>query len=289
MITWSSIRALTVEECKADILTMLQSVGFSATSWQEGSAPSALVQIGALTWSKCSEVIVALRDFQHIDTATGDALTALAVSAYSLDRLQSVAARYTITLTCGSGGGPYSLTLGGVIVSDGQYTYRNVDDGTVYPVTLPTSGSVTLTFEAEEPGAASSVTATTITQLVTAYADVTLGSQAQGTVGLDAESDARLRARCKSQWGLLALDSVTATLEATCLAAAPGVTRVAVNDSNPRGAGTFDVWLASDLGAADAGSVAACYSAVTARVLGGAVYGQVQAANEVAVNVTGTI
>lgn len=289
-VTWTTIRALTVDECKADILTMLQSVGFSATSWQEGSVPSALVQIGALIWSRSSEVLVALRDFQHLDTAAGDSLTRFAASAYTATRGSSVAARYSIKLTAAATAGPYSLTLGGVVVTDGAYTYRNVDDGTtVYPVTLIAGGNVTLLFEAEEPGAASSVPEATIDTLVTAYAGVTLSNQSQTVVGLDAETDDRLRSRCRAQWGALSFETVSSGVETLAYAADPGITRVFVDDTNPRGAGTWDVYLASATGAADAAQVTAAEGTIFPRVFAGSSYGDIIPATEVPVAITGTI
>jgi len=289
-VTWNTIRALTVAECKADILSMLQSVGFSATSWQEGSVPAALVQIGALIWSKSSEVLVELRNFQHLDTAAGPALTSLASSAFTAARVASISARYTVRLTCGAAAGPYSLTLGGVVLTDGTHTYRNVDDGsTVYPVTLSSGGNVTLLFEAEEPGAAASVVAADIDTLVTAFAGVTLSNQAQTVIGLDEEDDERLRARCRAQWGALSFETVTAGVEYLALTADPGITRVFVDDTNPRGAGTWDVYLATATGAADGAQVTLAEATIFPRVFAGSTYGDIIAATEVSVPVTGTI
>ena len=289
-IQWADIRELSVDECKADILSMLSLLGFSATSWQEGSVPAALVQIGALVWSRTSAVAVALRDMAHNDTATGDTLTRLSASVFDNARTGAVAAEYTIRVSCSAAAGPYTIALGGLVVTDGTHTYRNVDDGdTAYPHTLASGTLVALQFQAETPGAASSVTATDIDTLVTALAGVTLSGQTQLVAGVDAESDVSLRARNRSKWGSLAIDAVKLGVTNLVLDTVPGITRVAVDDSNPDGPGTFRVYCASKYGTAAGADVTAARTAVRARVFDGGNVCSAYSATANTIAVTGTV
>ena len=67
-----------------------------------------------------------------------------------------------------------------------------------------------------------------------------------------------MRARCRAKWGTLAsVEVLKAKIEYLALNADQTITRVGVDDQNPRGEGTFDVYLATDTGPASGAAVTA--------------------------------
>jgi uncharacterized phage protein gp47/JayE len=62
--------------------------------------------------------------------------------------------------------------------------------------------------------------------------------------GVDTETDARLRQRCKLRWAELAAVPTRDSFKAYALKASSSITKVLVADNNPRGAGTVDVIVA---------------------------------------------
>src|SRR5690606_5098552 len=81
-------------------------------------------------------------------------------------------------------------------------------------------------------------------------------------------SDERLKARNASKVATRALEPIRDTIENLALEAAPAVTAVGIDDENPRGAGTFDVYLAGDLATATQEDVDAVQAPLDARVSG---------------------
>ena len=289
-LSYSEITTVSVDAAKAQLLAWLDGAGFTATSWQDGSVPLALVELGARVWARQSEVAEALKGFIFNNTAIGEALTRFSYSHYANTRVGAIPAQYSIRMTNAAGVG-YTIDVGGAIVTDGERQYGCVaGGGIVYPVVLPAGGSLTLLFEAETPGSDASVAAASITNLVTAFAGVTLSHQTQVTIGVDEESDATLRRRNATKWPTLNLaEPISEAIENVALNADATITRAAVDDSNPRGPGTFDVYCATNVGAAGGGAVSAAQAAIERKVFGGAATAQVYAAATAPMAVSGTV
>src|SRR6478609_207575 len=124
---WSDIVEVSHDEAKQTCLDYLETVGFAATSWQEGSVPLACVELSAEIWSQLSKVAVFLKTMGLNDTAQGDALTRYSSSQYDNDRNQAVTAQRTISLSCSSTAGPHTFNIGDIVIEhpDGP-TYRNI-------------------------------------------------------------------------------------------------------------------------------------------------------------------
>lgn len=296
ILQWSDIVEVTHDDAKQSILNLLETVGFAATSWQEGSVPLAFVETSAEIWSQLSTVAVFLKTMALNDTSVGDALTRFSSSHYDNERLLAVAAQRTTALACTADAGPHSFNVGDVVIAhpDGN-TYRNVDDGiTVYPVTIPSGGTATgLTFEAEVAGIASNKGADTVTIMVTTLAGVTVISDEIKRTGTDAEADPRLRLRNTTKWPLLTRFQLTASaVQNLAYTAAQGVTTVEVDATNPRGAGTFDVYVAGELTTAGGADVDAVQAKIDRYVFGSSAPTKtclVIAAPEQPLDLTGTI
>src|SRR5678815_474192 len=200
----------TREEFAAELLELLDELGFKATSWQTTSIPYALVMIGAHLAAIWSEQRAFAATQPYIGQAKQDALTLLAASHFQRTRREAIAAQYRETFTTASGEGPHSIDVGDIVVTDAEgHTFRNVEGlGVVYPVSLTSAAPVTMLVEAEEPGSDANVPDDTITQMVTTYAGVTCTNDDDPTsgtsvvtVGADEESDPTLETACETQWG----------------------------------------------------------------------------------------
>lgn len=295
-LNWSDVVEITHDDAKQSLLSLLGTVGFAATSWQEGSAPLACVELSAEIWARLSQVAVFLKTMGLNDTSAGDALSKFSKSQYNNFRGLATTAQRTTALSCTATAGPYTLNPGDVVIEhpDGQ-TYRNIDDGgLVYPVTLPSGGSVSgFTFEAEVAGSDSNKASGTVTVLVTTMAGVTVASDLIKRDGEDVETDDRLRERNTTKWALLTgFELIRDAVINIVLSAGNGITTVAVDDTNPRGAGTFDVYVAGDLATAGTDDVIAAQALLDKYVMGSGppTYRDlVKAAIEQPVDITGTV
>lgn len=290
-LTFAQITEVTRDKAKQDLLDLLNAIGFSATSWQEGSVPLALVELGAEIWSKLTQSAVFLKEYGLNDTSTGEGLTRFSRSHYANERTLAIAAQRNITLACSATEGPHSIALGGVVVQDPTgKTFRNIDGlSIVYPFTLASGSSRTFLFEAEVAGAASNVGSGTVTKLVTTFAGVTITSDVATKTGADEESDARLRLRNSTKWSTLAsVQMIKDAVINVALNASPAVIQVAVDDQNPRGAGTVDVYIAGQTSTLGSTDVDAVQAALAKRFFGAATV-QTSAALGLGLSLTGTI
>ncbi len=272
-LNWADIVEITHDDAKQTLLELLDSVGFTATSWQEGEPALACVELSAEIWKQLSKVAVFLKTMGLNSTSRGEALTRFADSHYDNQRSGAVAAQRRVTLTCAATSGPHTVNLGALVLAspDGP-TYRNVADGvTVYPATLPSGGSLSgLIFEAEVAGlSASGKAPNTVTILQTTLAGVTVISDLAERDGSNEESDPVLQNRNTTKWALLTeFELIDDAVVNIALDATFGVTLVKVDSQNPRGAGTFDVYMAGDLVTASAGDITLAQAAIDARVFG---------------------
>jgi hypothetical protein len=273
-LNWADVVEITHDEAKQSLLGQLDAVGFTATSWQEGDPALAFVELAAEVWHQLSKVAVFVKESMLNSTATGEALTRFSASHYDNTRTGAVAARRRVTLSCASTAGPHTFDTGDLVVEhpDGP-TYRLLDTGdagVVFPITLTSGGSqADLIFEAEVAGTAANKPDNTVLQLVTTLAGVTISSDLSERDGVAQESDGTLRDRNITKWALLTeYELIDDAVINICLTATNAVTGVVVNSQNPRGAGTFDVYMAGELGTASSDDVDLAQAAIDARVFG---------------------
>jgi hypothetical protein len=297
LLNWADVVEITHDDAKLALLQQLDAVGFTATSWQEGEPALACVELSAEIWAQLSKVAVFLKTMVLNSTATGEALTRFSDSHYDNQRTGAIAAQRRITLACAATSGPHTINLGALVLAhpDGP-TYRNVADGvTVYPATLASGGTLSgLVFEAEVAGLDASGKATnTVTILQTTLAGVTVTSDVAERDGADEESDSVLQTRNTTKWPTLSeFEVIDDLVVQICLVATAAVTAVVVDSQNPRGAGTFDVYMAGELVTASAGDITLAQAAMDARVMGSSATPKtciVYAAPVAALNFSGTV
>lgn len=301
-LRWDQVVEVTHDQAKQELLAFLDGQGFTATSWQAFSVPSLLVGIGAEIMSRGSKVAVFLKSLALNESTEGESLVRFSRSHYANEQLVALEAQRRVTLTCVATEGPHPIGVGDVVIthSDGT-TFRNVAGlSVVYPTTLTSGGTLTLLFEAEVAGSAANfvdgaLESTEEGSLVTTLSGVTITDDALEREGIDIESEPRLRARNSSKWAQQGqYENIRDRIENVALNASAAIALVATDDNNPRGAGTFDVYLAGLSGTAGSTDVAAVQAALDLRVLGqyadGAIpRGRAVAAPETLLDVAGTV
>ncbi len=188
---------LTVEQVEAAIYETLERVGASTTAWQPGSVVRTMIRGSSIVLAAISELTAKVARSAFLEYAEGRWLELLAFHVYGVEKQAATFAEGHITLT-NSGGGIYDFDAGDLIVA-------NPSTGKQYraaAVILGANQSVTVPIVAVEAGAESTSAPGAITQLVTPLLGVSL-SNGVAVVGMDAESDVALRARCREQLGAL--------------------------------------------------------------------------------------
>lgn len=234
------------DESLASIIEILEGLGFAASSWQSGSIQRTMIQLLARLHSDASNTTYAITAGRLNDLATGDWLSLKSSSDFDNERIAAVATQVNGKISDPLNVGPQTIVLGQLVATDQDgNTYRNVTAGTIL-----LGGTLTLLFEAEVAGGASIPSSL---ELATSLAGFVfeLPVDAIQRVGADAESDSRLRERNKTKWSTLAYAAPADAYVSWALAASAAVTRAWVDDLNPRGPGTLDLYVAGPGGAVD--------------------------------------
>lgn len=231
----------------AELLIKLAAKEFPVDDWFSGSVQRTLVEIDAEVIAEAFSLIPLIAAGGLLDLAEGAWLDLLAKSQYNLTRNPSVYTLGTITLTCAEGFGPVTIEPGDLILATAAgKQFRNTDGGTIAD-----DGTLALAIKAESPGSAYNVATATITKLLTPLPGVTASNPSNWitTAGVNVETDALLRARCRARWGDLTGSTATA-YEYWARSGSPSVTKVLILDQHPRGEGTVDViiWGEGGLG-----------------------------------------
>lgn len=230
------------------VLGLLNSLGFATTGWQEGRIQHSLVKLFATLGADFAEVAKLTAEMGSNETAFGAGLTEYSWSRYRNRRIDAVATAGPMRLY-NSGAVPYTVQPGELIAAtDTGIEYRNTTGGTISAGTAATPSETTLQWSARIAGSGGNAGDETITRLLTPLAGVTVSNDVATpwytTAGVDEESDAALKLRNSTKWARLTVELVKESY--INIALENGARKVAVNDQNPRGAGTIDVIVAAD-------------------------------------------
>jgi len=253
-LTLDQLRTPVTEAQALDVIfDELESLGFNTTSWQSGSVQRTFCQMFARVYADWTTYVDYIARFAFNETSSDGALTEFSDSHYDNQRVVTVKTAGTYTLTGGAVGPPHVVAIGSLVVANAAgLTFRNTTGGTV-----PASGTVVVIVEAETAGAAGNVANNTLDVIQTPLAGVTGNNPPIApaatwitTQGLDAEADATLQARNTSKWSTLSYASPAEAYVNWALTADTDISRALVDDTNPRGSGTLDVYIARNNGAA---------------------------------------
>lgn len=254
---------VSVESVRAYLEGLLVAEGFPVTAWQDEGAARAFLELQAQAGAQQSIPVAALAKMGFLSTSEADFLTALTKSNYDLTRAVAVATIMPVSLI-NSSATTYVKGVGEVVLQA-----RNGRNYFNQAAVNATAGATTIhTFSAELPGSASNVPAQDLT-LVTPLAGVVarfLGSFT--TSGADEEGDPQLRERASTQWAVLRVEKIEPGIVNLARTAAPSVFGVSVDDENPRGPGTLDVYLAASNATAGVSDVALVQTALNGALFG---------------------
>ena len=241
---------VTVDQARQGLINSLTGLGFNASSWQEGSFQLTMIEAFARVYANASMGVAEIAAGGYNDLAEKVWLHLFSDSHYDNQVHLAVTTQGTCTLTAAPLAGPNTFVVDQLVVATPSgITFRNKTGGT-----LVAGGTLDLTWEAEVAGSAGNVAPGTITVMQTGIAGVTVNNPALTPSptwitrdGADEETDQELRLRNRTKWATLGI-APGAAYEYFSRAASPSVKRVFVDDQNPDGPGTFDIYLAGDSG-----------------------------------------
>ena len=247
------ITPVTQAQALQTILNVLSQAGFQATSWQSGSIQLTLLNLFANTWSNLTQTIANIAAGGFTSLATGNWLTLVAQYIYGINRLNATSTVGTMVLAS-TAPGTTTFNAGDIIVSNspsgtpGAQTFTVSVGGSVL-----SGGTLSVAFTANTPGSAGNIAPNSTLYLWTPIPGITVTNPViSGTStwitspGQDAETDARLAARCLAKWSQLSYGNVNGAYAGWAFAALPTLTRVSVQSSP--GNGNITVIGANSLG-----------------------------------------
>lgn len=260
----------TADQETARILDILNGLGFNTSSWQSGSVQRTFVEMMGSVSSQFTLVVDTISRMGFNNSAEGEALSEFSNSNYDNQRLAAVATEGDYTLTGALIGPPHAIVAGDLIVSDANgIQYQNSTGGVV-----PAGGTLVVTIKALETGISGNVANGTIATINTPLAGVTGANVPIApattwitTLGSDSESDENLRERNRTKWATLnQIGSPAELYENVALNADSDIRRIGVDDTNPRGSGTLDVYLARESTTAQPSDIVTVQAAFDAQV-----------------------
>ncbi|HKY37212.1 MAG TPA: baseplate J/gp47 family protein [Polyangiaceae bacterium] len=246
-------------------LDNLGALGFNTARWVEGSQQHTLLKGLARVTTNFAEIAKQIVEMCFNDLARGAALEAYSISRFGNTPKPATKAKHTVRLTNG-GAVPHAPVVGQLVFStDDGVQFRSTTGGTV----RPNGGTLDITVECTKKGSIGNVEPGAIKIMVTPLAGVTATNPAGGQVsaGEDAELDAALRQRNRTKWSRLTPELVRDSYINIALEAHPSIRRADCDDTNPRGAGTIDIYIAGDSGASTPTEIEACQNAMAAAAL----------------------
>lgn len=261
-------KPLTRAQAMERIVELLTAFGFDTTAWQEGAIQRTLMNLLAVLVSDFSEVSKAGAEFGFNAYATGDALREFSRSRYQQDKQLASRTRGTMRLTS-TASIPYTIVPGQLLATtESGVQFRNVTGGVLSAGSVSTPSTLDLVFDAVIAGAASAQVANgAVNRLITPLAGVTISNNLStpwySVAGADEESDVSMRRRNATKWATLTVEFVAESYEH--IARQNGAAKVKVHDSNPRGAGTLDVYAAGETAQLGNATMAAIQAAFAAR------------------------
>jgi uncharacterized phage protein gp47/JayE len=176
------------------LVDILEALGVATTTWKPGDPTRSLLYAVARLLAAKETIEVSLVKAGFLELAEQKWLTAKGASDRDVVRQEATFAECSFLLTSTSvldiPIDPEDLTLRN---STTGATYRNTTGGT-----LLAGGTLAITIRAEVAGSGSSATIGEIDQIVTSVPGVT-GASTTVAVGLDEESDADYRDRCRDK------------------------------------------------------------------------------------------
>lgn len=259
----TSLQQLTAAPTAAQNLTtllaLLQLGGFPATAWQSGSTGPVLTNMEAQFLTSLGNAIASVAQGGYLALpgqpttgAQGSWLDLLGTQIFQSPRNNASFTVGTVSIADAANAGPFTIQPAGLTVSDAskKYLFQSNNSGNL---TLPLGGTLSLSVQAAQQGAAYNLAPGVITTLITSLPGVTVSNPAVNgqtwitAVGTDAETDTLYTGRLGAKWSTLGsgsnngayfynatTSSITGTLEVTqcSVFAVNGVVNIVVAGAN---------------------------------------------------------
>lgn len=248
MLTLEQLRnPPTREEAFSELEALLVRAGFPATAWQSGGIFRSMIEMAAEVYFRIADRASTISKIYFNETSSGEALTELSKSHFDNERAAGVrtVGSMVVELTDLTEG-PYNVAVGDMRVSDGEHEFTNVAAFTL----TSAAPIVTSSFIAAQDGVSYNVENRTTWTLVTPFESVEVTNPSANwitTLGVNEENDTRLKYRNSIKWATLGCAETTSLrVQSLVLSASTDVRYVYVDDTNPRGAGTVDVYISGE-------------------------------------------
>ena len=187
------IQSETADAFEKKALAIAAALELPIASWHLGSVIRTIVRLVCELLAPLTELQVEVVKAGFLDLATGIWLDALAFEVYDVTRVPATFAAGSVTLSNSAGGShTYAARTFNVFSPSTNKVYTNSASFTLAPLQV----GLVVPVEAIEVGAASSASIGTVTALQTPLIGVSVANP-QPIVGLEAESDASVRLRCR--------------------------------------------------------------------------------------------
>lgn len=251
-------------EAVDEIIDVFASLGFQTTGWQSGRVQRTMLLGLSTGLADATELARSAIGFGFNLFAAGPILHSFSKNRFDNDVTPGVKTKGPMRLTS-TATIPHTIQVGQLIATTSAgVKFQNLTGGT-----LSAGSTLDLTFEALIEGASGNVGEGAVNRLLTPLAGVTIsnseGSPWYTTTGADEESDRNLRTRNSTKWTTLAIELVKDGYSQVALA--NGATKVRVDDNNPRGAGTVNVYVSGPASLLDTPTKEALQLAFSKRVL----------------------
>lgn len=284
----------------SEVLALMSTAKFLTTSWESGSLGLAFATTMAELYARIynATVIPSLK-LAFNDTAKGTGLSWFSQSHYDNTRIGGVTTRGTLTLTDSNGSGPFNIAAGQFVCSDANdssLTFRSNE-----AIAVPFEGSDTIEIECEQAGELGNLPNARITEMVTTIAGLTITNGTSGGAtwitrnGVNEEADSTLQQRNETKWASLSPSAPINAYKNMVLSATDGVgdpvgiTKVAIDASNPSGPGTLTVYIANTSATATSQQVTDVQAFIDDGRKAPNAIPTVTAASEVTIDITGTL
>lgn len=271
MPNYGDIKEISMADARQLILDLWAGMDLpSDLVFEDGSYPSMVLEAAAAIINKGTAYAEVMKTFTLSERATGQALTLYSKAVYNHSRNQATSAVFLLSLTCGEDVGPFTISEGDLVATEGSFTYRTTYKGlggATFPCTINPGASVLVEFEAERPGMdPGSVSEASINRLVTTMVGVTCVGTELVRAGSNEETDAQLRQRNSTIWATR--NPLTMTRDAyiyLARKASPNVKRVELDATNPSGEFSIAVYIAGDFGTSPPEDITAVETALRNR------------------------
>lgn len=264
------MKVLSKDDVLTSFISLLRLGGFPVASWHSGSLQRHTAETESALLSDLTEAVKNAAKGGFIKLAAevdDDWVDLCAENVFAETRKPAVYTQGVVRLTDAASSGPHTISPGGFWIANGDRSLRYVTVNAA-DETLPLGGSLTLTFQAESPGAAYNVGNGALVEALTPLPGVTVENVDPGTgtwitqQGNDAEGNDVLVQRCLDKWSTIGSGSDESAYRYYATSASNEITRAKVYSP---GGGSVRIVVGGSSGPVSAAALAAAAALIEAK------------------------